>query len=81
MSIVSFGERLMTDYTRSERQARLVAKKLAAGQVRVTTWIDGALLEQLRKAYPTKMHGAADWPRIAEAALKLAGEQPTGETP
>lgn len=69
---------IMTTTARNERQARLVANKLARGEKRVTTWIPGDVLDRLRETYPTDLHGAPDWKRIAEAALKLADQEREG---
>lgn len=62
----------MSTTARNEKQARLVARKLARGEKRTLVWLPGETFEQLRQAYPTQLHKAPDWKRIAAAALAHA---------
>jgi hypothetical protein len=73
-------EQHMGTTARNARQARLVARKKASGQRRIEGWLPEEVVEQLRVTYPSQMHRAPDWKRIAAAALAHA-EQHQGEQP
>ncbi len=66
---------------RNERQARLVARKKASGQRRIDGWLPGEIVERLRATYPSQVHKAVDWSRVAAAALMLAELQSQPEQP
>lgn len=66
----------MTDYTASERVARMNAKRRAEGWGQFKVWTPpGTDIEALRRAYPGKK-GGIDWGKVLSAALAHADHHP-----
>ena len=65
----------MTDYTASERAARLAEKRRAEGWAQFKVWAPpGTDIEALRRAYPGKK-GGINWSKVLCAALAHAEHQ------
>ena len=66
----------MTDYTASERAARLAEKRRIEGWGQFKVWTPpGTPIDQLRERFPGPA-GGIDWPAVIKAALS---EQDQGE--
>lgn len=69
----------MTDYTRSERMARMTANRKAEGWARFSIWTPpDAPMDELRRRFPSG-RGGVDWMGVIKAAL--AGHKPDQDRP
>lgn len=58
----------------TERQRKLVAKRLTQGQKRALVWAPETDLDALKRAYPGPRNGV-NWMAVIAAALDKAGQQ------
>lgn len=68
----------MTDYTKSERMARMAEKRRAEGWGQFSIWTPpDAPIAELKRRFPTG-RGGVDWMAVIAAALDKAGHQGAG---
>ncbi len=68
----------MTDYTTSERSARMAAKRRAEGWGEFRIWTPpDAPTDQLRRVFPSA-RGGVEWLAVIKAALAHADHKPEG---
>lgn len=68
----------MTDYTASERAARMAEKRRAEGWGQFRIWTPpGTPMDELKRRFPSE-RGGVNWSAVIAAALDKAGHQGAG---